>query len=187
MITLKKFREINSSVTSLTGKCWFDGKKLWWHSVEKYTKTLSRWKNFRETTQQNYMNSDFTKSCFSTLRVHFWVILAKWMLETSIHTWIHSKQLLHELVNIHSDILYQILVNFGDHFLLWSAVVCGSFNVKLQIRPFSTDKSCQNLRKLAQKLVISHFLKRFYKVNRAYFAFTSFSRNFFPIFAQKSW
>ena len=132
------------------------------HIVEKYTKTLSRWKIFRETTQQNYMNSDFTKSCFSTLRVHFWVILAKWMLETSIHTWIHSKQLLHELVNIHSDILYQILVNFGDHFLLWSAMVCRSFNVELQIRPSSTIISWGNLRKIARKFTICHSIKWFY-------------------------
>ena len=53
------------------------------HSVEKYTKTLSRWKNFRQTKTQNYANFTFTNAYFSTFWGQIWVKWTKLILKNS--------------------------------------------------------------------------------------------------------
>ena len=60
------------------------------HSVEKYAKTLSLWKIFRETTQGKSVKSNLTDVWFSTLRRHIWDIRYKWILFITIYTWFHS-------------------------------------------------------------------------------------------------
>ena len=47
------------------------------HSVEKYTKTLSRWKIFRQIAQQKFAKYAFTNAWFSCLRANFWVVSTK--------------------------------------------------------------------------------------------------------------
>ena len=74
------------------------------HSVEKYTKTLSRVKIFRQTTHQKYAKSTFTNAWFFTIREHLWVKWTKWILKTGTYAWIYSKEHFFELMNIFWDI-----------------------------------------------------------------------------------
>ena len=67
-------------------------KMLTTHSVEKYTKTLSRAKIIRQTTHQNYAKSTFTNAWCFTLRRHFWVKWTKSILKSGTYAWIYSKE-----------------------------------------------------------------------------------------------
>ena len=131
------------------------------HSVEKYTKTLSRWKIFRETTQQNYVNSYVSNVCFSAIWGISGLFLLNWFWRLGFILEFTVK-LFSEIVKILWVISYQKLVNFKGKILLWSAMVCRSFNVKLQFRPSSTNISCETLRKFAQKCTIFNTQKWFY-------------------------
>ena len=79
--------------------------KLAVHSVEKYTKTLSRWKIFRETTQQKSANSAFTNEFFSSIRGQFWAKRTKLNLKTSTYSWIHTEEIFFEPMYIFRDMI----------------------------------------------------------------------------------
>ena len=62
------------------------------HSVEKYTKTLSRAKIFRQTTHQKCAKSTFTNAWFFTLRGLFWVKWTKQIWKIGTYAWIYNKE-----------------------------------------------------------------------------------------------